>query len=59
MWHFSATPRCLATPRRDHLCVVNSTKVAHMNSTKVVHTNSTQVVHSNSVHGEVVVTYIH
>ena len=38
----SATPTCLATPRCDHLCVVNSTKVVHMNSTKVV------------VHGKVV-----
>ena len=37
-----------ATPRCDHLSVVNSTKVVHMNSTKVVHTNSTQVVHMNS-----------
>ena len=51
-----------ATPRCDHLCVVNSTKVVHMNSTKVVHTNSTKVVHmnitkvvhTNSVHGKVV-----
>ena len=51
-----------ATPRCDHLCVVNSTKVVHTNSTKVVHMNSTKVVHMkstkvvhmNSVHGKVV-----